>query len=530
MKRASLVLLCLMAGLARVAAQVPQTVSYQGRLLLGTNLVNGTVGLSLRLFNTSSGGSLLYEDSNSVAVVDGLYSTYLGDQTTAGSLAGALTNASVWLETMVNGTALTPRERIASVPYSLNVSAAGIVGTIADGNLSTNIAQLNAASQTFSGTVGGNFSGSFSGNGGAVTNVSVANISGLPLGVALSTNAADPVFAAAGWTGLPGGAATSSWVMATASAAFGSRPNFPGVLAFSNKLWLLGGDTSPSYNDVWSSSDGASWFQVTPNAPWSARMEMAMGVFSNRMWMLGGSIFSNGAYSAEVWSSPDGTNWTMAAASASFGARYGHVALAFSNKLWVIGGRTATSAALKDVWSSPDGIAWTSVTTNAAWTARLHHQALVMSNAMWVFGGSDASEATFYHDVYRSTDGANWTQVTNAAAWTNRCKFGATVDTANHLYVLGGQVSTSSSYYTNDCWVSSDGAVWTRTNTVGVTAGAGIWSKRQPSAVYLNNRIWVYGGQDGYSDVWRTTLPAPPDAPGYSAVIGTQTFYFYAKP
>ena len=70
------------------SAQVPQLINYQGRLVLGTNLVNGTVGLSLRLFNVPSGGSSIYEDSNSVTVVDGLYATFIGDNTVSGSLAG----------------------------------------------------------------------------------------------------------------------------------------------------------------------------------------------------------------------------------------------------------------------------------------------------------------------------------------------------------------------------------------------------------------------------------------------------------
>lgn len=100
-------------------AEVPTLINYQGRLLNGTNLVNGNVGLSLRLFNVASGGARLYEDSNTVAVVDGLYSTFIGDNTTAGSLVTALTNEQVWIEMAVNGVAMAPRERLAAAAYSL---------------------------------------------------------------------------------------------------------------------------------------------------------------------------------------------------------------------------------------------------------------------------------------------------------------------------------------------------------------------------------------------------------------------------
>ena len=164
-----------------VLAQAPLLINYQGRLLSGTNLVNGGVGLSLRLFDASTSGTLHYEDSNTVAVVDGLYSTFLGDQTNSGSFASALTNAQVWVEVAVNGSTLSPRERLASVAFALNVNAAGIAGTIADANISTNIARLNAANQTFAGrvnfsSVSNSFTGTFSGNGAAVTNVRLASI------------------------------------------------------------------------------------------------------------------------------------------------------------------------------------------------------------------------------------------------------------------------------------------------------------------------------------------------------------------
>jgi len=111
-------------------AQPPSIINYQGRLVDGTNLVSGNVGLSLRLFNVTSGGSALYEDSNSVSVVDGLYSTLIGDNTTAGTLAGALANPEVYVEVAVNGTPMVPRERLASTAYSLMSGNAAITPPI----------------------------------------------------------------------------------------------------------------------------------------------------------------------------------------------------------------------------------------------------------------------------------------------------------------------------------------------------------------------------------------------------------------
>ena len=132
-----------MAGLvfslliASAPAQVPALLNYQGRLVNGTNLFNGNVGLTLRLYNASAAGTLLYADSNTVAVVDGLYSTFIGDNTIAGDLTAALTNAQVWIETGVNGTALAPRERLASVAYA--ITAGGVsTGAITSAMLAQN--------------------------------------------------------------------------------------------------------------------------------------------------------------------------------------------------------------------------------------------------------------------------------------------------------------------------------------------------------------------------------------------------------
>jgi len=133
-------------------ASPPSLINYQGRLVDGTNLVNSTVGLTLQFYNASVGGTLLYADSNQVAVVDGLYSTFLGDNTTSGNLISALTNAEVWLEVMVNGAALTPRERIVSVGYSL--STRGLLVT-PDVSLIGNPSQNSSASTSARAVIGG---------------------------------------------------------------------------------------------------------------------------------------------------------------------------------------------------------------------------------------------------------------------------------------------------------------------------------------------------------------------------------------
>jgi len=152
-------------------AQVPAFINFQGRLLNGTNLVNGTVSMDLTLYNSPSGGGFQYVDTGSVVVVDGLYSTVLGDGTALGTLTNALAQTNVYLEVTVNGVTLTPRERLASSAYAIRAARAEIfTGAIQDSQLSTNIARLNATNQIFS--------GSFAGNGDGVTNVEFSSLNG----------------------------------------------------------------------------------------------------------------------------------------------------------------------------------------------------------------------------------------------------------------------------------------------------------------------------------------------------------------
>jgi hypothetical protein len=104
-------------------AQVPSLINYQGRLLNGTNLFNGTANFQMR-FRTNAvpvvGEALLYqEDIAGTPVVDGLYSFRFGQNPTIGQLSTALAQSNLYLEVLVNGATLAPRERVSAVAYAL---------------------------------------------------------------------------------------------------------------------------------------------------------------------------------------------------------------------------------------------------------------------------------------------------------------------------------------------------------------------------------------------------------------------------
>ena len=77
------------------------------------------------------------------------------------------------------------------------------------------------------------------------------------------------------------------WELVTSSAPWGNRREHS-VLAYNDKLWLMGGytgDCNTWYNDVWYSTDGENWTKATSNAGWSGRGDLATVVFDNKMWV-----------------------------------------------------------------------------------------------------------------------------------------------------------------------------------------------------------------------------------------------------
>jgi hypothetical protein len=104
--------------IAVFAQSQPPLINCQGRLFDGEKALEGNVKMIMRIFDQPTGGRQLYEDTSTVSVVDGLYSTFLGDNTTSGSLREALAAPSSWLEVTANGITFTPRERLSSVPYA----------------------------------------------------------------------------------------------------------------------------------------------------------------------------------------------------------------------------------------------------------------------------------------------------------------------------------------------------------------------------------------------------------------------------
>jgi|GEM_PF-2397480 len=110
-------------------AQAPTLISYQG-FLTGSdgNPMTGTVTLQFDLYDSETGGSALWsETQNSVTVTDGYFAVMLGE--VAPIDAGDFSGSERWLQVTVDGTTM-PRQRFASVPYALQAENAASAASV----------------------------------------------------------------------------------------------------------------------------------------------------------------------------------------------------------------------------------------------------------------------------------------------------------------------------------------------------------------------------------------------------------------
>jgi hypothetical protein len=222
-------------------------------------------------------------------------------------------------------------------------------------------------------------------------------------------------------------------------------------------------------NDIWSSSDGVSWEVSEPADPsqrWSARERIGAVVFNNKLWVIGGNSYPSfgntnvpsAAYN-DVWNSSDGINWTQVTASADFIPRTNPAIFVYKNKMWVVGGKDNGGNYLNDVWTSEDGASWTQVSTTSSFTGRWGHQVVVNNDQLLLVGGENADGVS--GDLWVSeNDGVDWTKAGAGdvralpASFKGRKEFSMFVE-GGSVYIIGGlgvKDNNQAYTYTNDVW------------------------------------------------------------------------------
>ena len=183
------------------------------------------------------------------------------------------------------------------------------------------------------------------------------------------TTVSDVWFATKGLVGDPQSEMTMglNWTRA-ADAPWPVRGGYEAEV-FDGKIWLMGGYNGTNFlNDVWS-FDGTTWHQEA-NAPWPGRDGFASVVHNGELYIIGGRS-NDGTVDyvlSDVWKTSDGISWTQVTANMNIGPIREHASVVFDNRIWIIGGNISTDDLLYDptervshtdeVWYSTEGESW----------------------------------------------------------------------------------------------------------------------------------------------------------------------------
>lgn len=435
-----------------LTAQEPQMFRYQGRILDNDALVSGNLDFSFKLYDTPIGGSSLYEDTATIMVVDGLYSTMIGDDTTSGGdLGDALNNPAVYLEIEVGGETLTPRERIVSVPYAMNglpsgsvvlsasnpnaaLEAKGYSMVYSDVNLPEDwaIALQNELITPVDGNPGMN----------VIEMVTFGSYVGFHSPIGGATDGSNPFYYSQDGT---------FWNESDLPFSLGAA-GLESVELNAN-LYIVSSETLPEEPPlrVATTSNGADWTELSVSLPVSNITNFVLEACANQIWLLGSSDIGT-----LLLKSSDGATWDEVATPAwVLSIMPGSVNTVSTPDRLVVLAPASDSGMGIYVWSTTDGSIWTQSSAALPFYTGTEGPGMAYSSgALWIFG---QPEGEMYPALYKSTDwGNSWSQVTTnlSSIQNNTYELISLAPSPGLMYGFGDTASTTGTF------ISEDGSDW----------------------------------------------------------------------
>ncbi len=326
------------------------------------------------------------------------------------------------------------------------------------------------------------------------------------------------------------------WTKEVDDAAWSNRWDHAAVV-FDDKLWVMGGydptqrgDKDSYMEDVWSSTDGKTWTLVTADAPWKGRRGHAVVVLDGKMFIFGGFVVDEETNIRrnrnDVWSSTDGETWTEVTSSAGWGVRMNHAAVSDGTAIYLIGGANKGVNFYDDVWKTTDGITWNRITNGAVYGKRGGLAATLGSDSnIYIQGGT-------YPNTVPADDGRKdpvvgvtwenlWQYNIGGTSWNMMAKpdYSRSYRNEHQIVAFDGKiwllpgVSNTSNRFSNSTTKYStevyDYSSWTRDSE-----GSGFGPRYGYQALVFDpdgngDRMWVLGGisdNGSQNDVWSAVV------------------------
>ena len=473
---------CIFATLLQ--AQAPQMFRYQGRLLDNDALVSGNLNFSFKLYSAPTGGAALYEDAATVTVVDGLYSTMIGDDTSSGGdLSAALKNSAVYLEITVGGETLTPRERIVSVPYAMN-----------DNGLPSGTVVLSASNPDAALEAKGYSLVYIDVNSPEDWAVALQNKLVIPFNSVGFESYKDGLVSFGDYVGfLSDGTNTVApalapffysrdgivWSESTPPITLDSMVMEEVVL--NGSLYLLTRDINGALL-VATTANGADWSELSVSSPVTDISSLyEVQAFANQIWLFGSTNTGQGF----ILKSSGGTTWT-AITPGTWDSNSGMETVATPERLLVV------DQASNYIWTTSDGASWTQSSAVLPFGSGIGQVEITFANSTLWAAGVPAGQTT--GALYQSTDwGDSWTLVsTNLPAIEYSVDLGDLAAGSGLILLVEGNGIADATY------ISENGSDWSKVSDEHfdevTTSGSGqIWLFDNPGATGYYN-LYSIGG------------------------------------